>query len=110
MKQSKYSKYSLHAKVKETNSLLYLSAHAKKRLHERLKCKPGKFMKVVGKAYRSKEGVNKDTLRSIINGPGGRNDDEIKYYMGYIFIFRDLRLHGYDRKILVTIFNPKQIN
>jgi len=109
MKQKKYSKYSVHAKSRNnTNTLLYISDHAKRRLYERLHCKPGKFMKVIGKAWKSKEKVNEDILRRIMNGPGSKEGDDIKYYMGYIFIFRKLRLNGLDRKMLITLFNPKR--
>lgn len=88
---------------------IVISEHAKERMEKRLKCNTQKQRKIVRKAWKSKEIVSPEIYEKIIKSEDAKPGDDYRYYLGFIFIFRDRNFQGVNKKMLITVYNPKHL-
>ena len=98
--------------LKKMNShkFLHITAHGRKRIMERFNCKPNKYMKILCKAWKSKNKMSTDLINRLENGPSYQIGDTHKYFMGYVFVFRLKKRKGLEKHSLITLFDPKKIS
>jgi len=86
--------------------------HGAKRMEERFRCNGGKIIKIIEKAWNSKETVDplfiyrkSKEKRRRLNGWHCR----YKFFLGHVFVFsvKNKTKKGVEIKKLITVFNPK---
>lgn len=76
-----------------------ISNHGRERLMERLACRPDKVLKVVEKAFRSKESTGLLAKRLYMRMEKGH---VLRSFMGCLFVF-DIKYGAH----CITVINPK---
>lgn len=80
---------------KQTHNIT-ITEHARERIKQRLRTRDDKLMRLVWKAWCSKE-IN---IRKLDKAEYKNDEFECRFLMGYVFVFRNTK----EYKVLITVY------
>lgn len=105
------NKINIEKRLEQTKKIkLAVTNHAKKRIVSRLNCKPDKYRKIIKKAWKSENVMSEDLQIKVFNSKYATPDSVYKYYLGYVFIFKDTTENEKRTMLLITLYDPKVYN